>query len=271
MAIVEVLPSPDGVPGAVTSDRGLAAETVTISGHDGEQVECHLACPDDEQRHPGIVVIHEAWGVNDHIRDVCARLAAQGYVALAVDLYFREGGPPPFGDVERMMRRVEKLPDERVVGDIAAAVAYLRSRQDATARVGAIGFCMGGRYVLLAACSGAELDAAADCWGGFIERSTPDELSTPERPVPPITLVPRLECPLMAAIGAEDTNPSPALGAQLGRLAIDAGKDVEVDVYDGAGHAFFADYRPTYRPQPAQLLWTRIVPFFGRHLRDAAG
>jgi carboxymethylenebutenolidase len=128
---------------------------------------------------------------------------------------------------------------------------------------------MGGRYTLLFACASESLDAAVDCWGGFIDRSTPDAISTPARPRPPLDLAPDLSCPLLAAIGAEDSNPSPALGEQLRERAGGSGRPVTVDVYEGAGHAFFADYRPTYRPEPAARLWAKIVPFLDQHLHGA--
>ena len=111
-----------------------------------------------------------------------------------------------------------------------------------------------------------------DCWGGFIDKATLEERSTPERPTPPLELVEQLRCPLLAAIGAEDQNPSPELGERLRERAGNSpigrsGREIKVDVYEGAGHAFFADYRPSYRPEPAALLWERVVPFLGEHLR----
>jgi carboxymethylenebutenolidase len=126
---------------------------------------------------------------------------------------------------------------------------------------------MGGRYTLLFACASDRLDAAVDCWGGFIDRATPDERSTPPRPTPPLEMADRLRCPLLGAIGAEDQNPSPELGERLRERARASGQEVQVDVYEGAGHAFFADYRPTYRPGPAAELWQRVVPFLARHLQ----
>ena len=91
------------------------------------------------------------------------------------------------------------------------------------------------------------------------------------RPTPPLELVDRLSCPLLGAIGAEDVNPSPEIGEQLRERALlsplgQSGQEVKVDVYEGAAHAFFADYRPSYRPGPAAQLWAEIVPFFDRHL-----
>jgi carboxymethylenebutenolidase len=214
-----------------------------------------------------MIVIHEAGGLNEHIRDVANRFANIGYVALGVDLYTREGGPPPMDDVQAMMARLFSMSDETALGDLEGAADHLRALDGVTGRIGCIGFCMGGRYTLLFACASDRLNAAVDCWGGFIDRATPDERSTPTRPTPPLELADRLHCPLLAAVGAEDTNPSPELAEQLRPLAAASGQEVKVDVYEGAGHAFFADYRPTYRPEPAAKLWAEIVPFLQRHLQ----
>jgi carboxymethylenebutenolidase len=272
MTIVEVRPSPEGVPGAVTDPAALRAETLTFAGANRTQVNGYLVRPAAEGAYPGMIVIHEAGGLGDHIRDVCNRLANLGLVALGVDLYTREGGPPDTSDMRAVMERLFSMSDATALGDLEGAGDYLRSREDLNGKVGCIGFCMGGRYTLLFACSSDRLDAAVDCWGGFIDRATPEERSTPERPVPPLELAEQLSCPLLAAVGAEDQNPSPEIGAQLreaaGRASIrGSGQEVKVDFYEGAGHAFFADYRPTYRPGPAAKLWVEIVPFLRRHLQ----
>src|SRR6202030_648323 len=160
-------------------------------------------------------VIHEAGGLGDHIKDVCNRFAALGYLTLGVDLYTREGGPPPMDDVQALMARLFSMSDETVLGDLVGAADFLRAREDSAGRVGCIGFCMGGRYTLLFACASDRLDAAVDCWGGFIDKATLEERSTPARPTPPLELVEQLRCPLLAAIGAEDHNPSPARAIEL--------------------------------------------------------
>ena len=170
-------------------------------------------------------------------------------------------------DVQAMMARLFSMSDEMALGDLVGAADHLRALDGVTGRIGCIGFCMGGRYTLLFACASDRLNAAVDCWGGFIDRATPDERSTPTRPTPPLELADRLHCPLLAAVGAEDTNPSPELAEQLRARAAASGQEVKVDVYDGAGNAFFADYRPTYRPEPAAKLWAEIVPFLQRHLQ----
>jgi carboxymethylenebutenolidase len=268
----EVKASPEGVPGAVTDPSVVRTETLEYPGSDGTAINGYLARPSApaESAMPAMIVIHEAGGLGEHIRDVCNRFAALGYLALGVDLYTREGGPPPTGDVQALMARLFSMSDETVLGDLDGAADLLRARDDCSGRLGCIGFCMGGRYTLLFAGARDQLDAAVDCWGGFVDKATLEDVSTPARPTPPLELAERLGCPLLAAIGAEDQNPSPAIGEQLRERASHGGHEVKVDVYEGAGHAFFADYRPTYRPEAAAKLWREIVPFLERHLGSGA-
>jgi carboxymethylenebutenolidase len=256
------------VPGAVLDPSTLTTEELTFPGAEGTPVNGYLARPAAPGSHPGMIVIHEAGGLAEHIRDMTRRFANLGYVALGVDLYTREGGPPPMDDLQALMKRLFAMSDATVLGDLDGAADYLRSREDVTGRVGCIGFCMGGRYALLLACSSEELDAAVDCWGGFVDRATPEDLSTPERPTPPLSLAGQVRCPLMAAIGAEDHNPSPEIGAQLRERLAQTPHETRVDVYENAGHAFLADHRPYYRPEPAARLWARVVPFLEKHLRQ---
>jgi carboxymethylenebutenolidase len=267
MPSIEVKRSPPGVPGAVGDPTRIVGEELTYPGAAGAEINGYLARPADASSHAGIVVIHEAGGLGDHIRDVCNRFANIGYVALGVDLFTREGGPPDTSDTQGMMQRLFSMSDELALGDLEGAADYLRGLDGVTGRIGCIGFCMGGRFTLLFACASDRLDAAVDCWGGFIDRATPSERTTPERPAPPLELAGRLSCPLLAAIGAEDANPSPQVGAELESRARESGQEVDVDVYEGAGHAFFADYRPSYRPGPAAQLWRAVVPFLARHLQ----
>ncbi len=269
MTTATVQPSPEGVPGAVADPSGLVGEELTFAGAGGTPVNGYLVRPADAQPRPAMIVIHEAGGLNEHIRDIANRFANLGYVALGVDLYTREGGPPPAGDMQALMARLFSMSDQIALGDLEGAADLLRARKDVTGRVGCIGFCMGGRYTLLFACASDRLDAAVDCWAGFIDRATPEERATPLRPTPPLELAGKLCCPLLAAVGAEDQNPSPELGAQLRERAGASGREVKVDVYEDAGHAFFADYRPTYRPAAAAKLWEEIVPFLQRHLKGA--
>ena len=258
--------TPPEVPGQVTDPSRVHGEQVSFAGAGGTPIGGYLARPSDDQAHPGLIVIHEAAGITGHIRDVTHRFANQGYATLAPDLYARTA-PPPAGDMEAILKTIFAIRDDQVLGDLEGAAGFLTARPEVTDRLGCIGFCMGGRYTLLFATSGDHLAAAVDCWGGFIDRATMDRDATPERPVPPLDLVPRLHCPLMAAVGAQDQNPSPELAETL-RERLDAtDHETSVRVYDDAGHAFFNDTRPNFSPQAAAQLWADVLPFLARHLR----
>jgi carboxymethylenebutenolidase len=256
------------IPGAVTDPGRVRGETIRLDGG----VDAYLARPSfapssQGGRNPGIVVIHEAFGLVEHIRDLARRFANIGYNALAPDLYTRTGSPNP-DDMNSVFPVMFGLPDAQAVRDLEAAAAHLRGLAGATQKVGAIGFCSGGRHTLLFACSSDKVDAAVDCWGGFIHRATPDAETTAARPTPILAMVDRLHCPLFAAFGEEDQNPAPALAEELKNRAQKAGKEVTTKIYQGAGHAFLADYRPSYRERPAFELWSDVTAFFDTHLQS---
>jgi carboxymethylenebutenolidase len=254
------------IPGAVTDPSRVRGEAIDLKSG-GDTIRAYLAQPSQPGRNPGIVVIHEAFGLVEHIRDVARRFANIGYNAVAPDLYTRAGPPSNPDDMNSVLPVMFGLPDAQAVQDLEAAAAHLRGLSGATAKVGAIGFCSGGRQTLLFACSSNKVDAAVDCWGGFIHRATPDAETTSARPTPVINLVDRLSCPLFAVFGEEDQNPTVAQSEELRTRAQRAGKDVTIKVYKNAGHAFLADYRPSYREQPAFELWSDAVAFFDKHLK----
>lgn len=254
------------IPGAVTDPGRVHGEALRIESG-GETIAGYLARPSQPGRNPGIVVIHEAFGMVEHIRDLARRFANLGYNALAPDLYSRTGGPDP-NDMNSVFPVMFGLPDAQAVRDLEAAAAHLRGLSGASGKVGAIGFCSGGRHTLLFACSSARVDAAIDCWGGFVDRATPDAEFTASRPTPILNMIDRLHCPLYAVFGEEDPNPAPAIADELKSRAQRAGKDVTTKVYKNAGHAFLADYRPSYREAPAHELWSDITAFFARHLKS---
>jgi carboxymethylenebutenolidase len=179
----------------------------------------------------------------------------------------RKGAPSDPNDMATVMPVMFGKPDAEAVQDLEAAAACLRALPGATGKVGAIGFCSGGRQTLLFACSSNKIDAAVDCWGGFIHRATPDAETTPSRPTAILDLVGKLGCPLFGVFGEEDQNPTVALSEELQKRAQAAGKDVTIKVYKNAGHAFLADYRPSYREGPATELWRDAVAFFDKHLK----
>src|SRR5438552_9425321 len=180
------------------------------SSQDGTPIHAYVSRPTAPGRYPGVIVIMEAFGLNDHIKDVARRFAEQGYCALAPDMYTREGSPDPTV-MEQVLTTMFSVPDTQAVADLEGAIAYLKSQSDSNGKVGAIGFCSGGRYTLILGCKSTNLDAAVDSAGGFIIQ----DQHTPQRPVSPIDMVPTLSCPLLALFGEEDPNPSPAHAARM--------------------------------------------------------
>jgi carboxymethylenebutenolidase len=255
------------LPGAVTDPSRVRGEAIEFKSG-GDTIKGYLARPSQPGRNPGIVVIHEAFGLVEHIRDLARRFANIGYNALAPDLYSRKGGPSNPDDINTVFPVMFGKSDAEAVQDLEAAAAHLRGLPGASGKIGAIGFCSGGRQTLLFACSSDKVDAAVDCWGGFIHRATPDAETTPSRPTPILNMVDRLHCPLFGVFGEEDQNPTVAQSEELRSRAQRAGKDVTIKVYTNAGHAFIADYRPSYREGPAAELWRDATAFFDKHLKS---
>jgi carboxymethylenebutenolidase len=160
------------------------------------------------------------------------------------------------------------MPDDQVMGDVSGAASFLRVQPNSNGKVGVIGFCSGGRQAYLAACRIADLDAVVDCWGGSVVVDDPSKLPKTQ-PVTPIELTERIRCPLLGLFGNDDTNPSPADVDRTEAALKRFGKNYEFHRYDQAGHAFFAWYRPNYRPEQAQDGWKRVFVFFERSLAVA--
>ena len=253
------------VPGAVQDPSRIIAEDIQLR-RGVDAIPAYLARPRDARNLPGIVVIHEAAGLVEHIRDLARRFANLGYTAIAPDLYSRAGAPDP-SNMPSMITAMLALPDAQAIGDLTAAADHVRGLPSANGRVACIGFCSGGRQSLLLACSGANLNAAVDCWGGFVSSASPDAETTPNRPDKPLDRLGRLSCPLFAVFGAEDENPSPRDAEVMGKRLKAAAKPHRIKVFPAAGHAFLADYRPTYRPGPAAELWSDLTAFFAEHLK----
>jgi carboxymethylenebutenolidase len=253
-------------PGVVTDPSRIKGGVVSLQSG-GDQIAAYHAYPNQPGSYPGIVVIQEAFGLDDHICDLARRFANIGYNAVAPALYWRRGAPKDPNNIETVFPVMFGLPDSEAVQDLEAAADYLRAMPGATGKIGAIGFCSGGRHTLLFACSSNKVDAAIDCWGGFIHRATPNDETTAARPKAPLDMVGQLNCPLFGVFGAEDQNPPVELEAELKKRAQEAGKDVTTKIYQNAGHAFLADYRPSYREGPAHELWGDIRNFFDKHLK----
>jgi carboxymethylenebutenolidase len=241
----------------------MQAETITITGHGGDEIEAYLARPLTPGPHGAVVVIHHMPGYDEPTKEITRKFAARGYLAICPNLYSREAPGASPDDAAAAARAAGGVPDERLVGDVGGAAEYLRSLDSSTGKVGVIGYCSGGRQSFLAACS-LPLDAAVDCYGAFVVGSPPE--GHPLQVKPLVDLADRLSCPLLGLFGAEDKYPSPEQTAELEQILTELDKPFEFHTYDDAGHAFFAVDRPSYRPQAAVDGWNRVFDFFGRHL-----
>jgi len=241
----------------------LLAETVTIAGHDGDEIEGYLARPMVEGPVGSVVVIHHMPGYDAATKEITRRFAAEGYAALCPNLYSREAPGADPDDAAATARAQGGVPDERLVGDVAGAARTLRGLPSSNGKVGTIGYCSGGRQAFLAGCS-LDLQAAVDCYGAFVSGQPPKDFPLQVEPI--IHLTKDLSCPLLGLFGKEDKYPSPDDVAELEQELKAQGKEYEFHNYEGAGHAFFAVDRPSYSPQAATDGWQRILDFFGRHL-----
>ena len=229
---------------------------------DGDTLRAYAAWPADAKGVPGLVLIPDVRGLSEHYRDVARRFAREGFCTLAVDLYSREGAPD-LPDMAAVFRWMRDLPDPRVLGDLGAAVAHFGRRLESAGRpVGVTGFCMGGQYALMAACSVPGL-AACVSWYGMLRYAERND----RKPASPLDLAPRLACPYLGLFGDEDAIIPQADVDELRRILTATGKTFEVRSYTGAGHAFFNDTRPdAYRPEAAADAWPLAVGFLRRHL-----
>jgi len=241
----------------------ILAETITITGHGGDPIEAYSARPMTGGPLGGVVVIHHMPGYDSPTKEITRRLAAEGYAAVCPNLYSREAPGAAPDDAAAAVRAAGGVPDGRLVGDVAGAAAYLRGLPPSNGRVGTIGYCSGGRQSFLAAAS-IELQAAVDCYGAFVAGRPPEGFPLQVEPI--AHLAKNLSCPLLGLFGAEDSHPSPENTAELEAELQTHGKQYEFHTYDGAGHAFFAVDRPSYRPQAAVDGWSKILAFFGENL-----
>ena len=243
----------------------LSATTVRISGADGDEIEAYVAQPDGQERRGGVVVIHHMPGYDRATKEMVRRFAELGYDAICPNLFYREAPGAAPDDAAAAARARGGVPDERLVGDVAGAITYLRSLPTSNGKVGVIGHCSGGRQSVLAACN-LDLDAAVDCYGAYVTGTPPADW--PLKITNVIEQLPHLQCPLLGLFGNDDKYPTPAQVDELEEILKANDKHFEFHRYDDAGHGFFAVDRPSYRVAAANDGWERIAVFFGSHLAD---
>jgi carboxymethylenebutenolidase len=224
---------------------------------EGQTIGAYLALPSGPGPFPGLVLVPDVHGLSDHYRDVSRRFAAEGFAALAVDLYSREGKPTLRSPAE-VFAWIQALPDPRVLADLGAAVRYLAGRDDIRGDAIAVtGYCLGGQYALMAACTVPHL-AACVSWYGMLRYAEHNE----RKPRSPLELAPQLGCPYLGLFGADDALIPRTDVEELRAILSREHKQFEIEVYDGAGHAFFNDTRAdAYRPEVAARAFPRVVAF----------
>jgi len=255
------------------SYEGMIAETVTIAGYNGDPIEAYYARPigpvsgSSSGVIPGVVVFHHMPGWDDWSKEVVRKLAFYGYATISPHLFSRHG-PGKWDDVAAAARAAGGSSDAQAMGDGQGALDYLRRQPYSSGKIGAIGFCSGGRQAYMAACTLDGLSAAVDCWGGRVVAKA-EEL-TEKQPRAVIDMTPDMSCPLLGIFGNEDRSPDPEQVDQTEAELKRHGKEYEFHRYDGAGHGFFATERTNYRVEQAVDGWKKVLAFYERHLKAAA-
>lgn len=244
-----------------TSGTGLATGTAAIAVEGGE-LPLYYARPAAGDRLPVVLVVQEIFGVHEHIRDVCRRLAHAGYLAIAPELFFRQGDPTTQPDIPAILQNiVAKVPDAQVMGDLDACAAWSASQGGDPARLAITGFCWGGRITWLYAAHGP-VKAGVAWYGRLVGNAT---ALTPKHPVDIAT---QLKAPVRGLYGGQDGGiPLDTIDKMKGVLAQGsaAAKASEFVVYPDAPHAFHADYRPSYRKAAAEDGWAQALAWFKAH------
>jgi carboxymethylenebutenolidase len=259
--------------GFAAAVRPIAAQTVITTDADGlvagevqipvadVKMPAYRAMPATGSPFPVVLVVHEIFGVHEHIKDVCRRLAKAGHLAIAPELYFRQGDVSKLADIQEIVTKVvSQVPDAQVMSDLDATAAWAKtSGHGDTAKLGITGFCWGGRIVWLYAAHNPAPRAGVAWYGRLVGPTNPLQ------PKNPIDVAPELKAPVLGLYGGADEG-IPAQSIEQMRDALKAaGKQAEIVVYPDAPHGFFADYRPSYRPEAAKDGWKRLLEWFRTH------
>ncbi len=245
----------------ITTDaEGLEAGEVRVPVADGE-IPAYRAMPAKGSGFPTVLVVQEIFGVHEHIKDVCRRFAKLGYFAIAPEMYARQGDVSKLTDFQEIFKIVSKVPDKQVMSDLDAAVAYAKGTGKAdTAKLAITGFCWGGRIVWLYAAHNPALKAGVAWYGRLKGQST--EL----QPRYPLDLAAQIKTPILGLYGGADQGiPVTTVEQMREALKVSGNKDSEIIVYENTPHAFFADYRPSYRKEAAEDGWKRMLAWFQKY------
>jgi carboxymethylenebutenolidase len=245
-----------------TPATGLVSGEVTIDVN-GFKMPAYRSAPAGKTGLPVVLVISEIFGVHEYIADVTRRLAQAGYLAIAPELFVRQGDASAYGEIAKLQAEViSKVPDAQVMGDLDATVAWAAAHGGNTDKLAITGFCWGGRITWLYAAHQPKLKAGVAWYGRLVGNTTP------QNPSHPLALVGSLKAPVLGLYGAADTGiPLDTVDKMKTELAQGpaAAKASEFVVYPEAPHAFHADYRPSYRKAAADDGWQRLLAWLKRN------
>lgn len=244
------------------SQRALRTEELSFN-RDGATIRGYGAWRPRDERLPGLVIIPDVHGLSELYREIAERFANEGFFALAIDLYSREG-KPTLRNLAEVNTFLSGLDDAQILADIEGAGRFLRSRLEVRKiALGVTGFCVGGQLALLAACSQSQFSACVSFYGMLRYAEV-----MPKRPYGPLALAPSLHCPYLGLFGADDALIPAADISELAETLRRHGKTFEIKTFAGAGHAFCNDRRPdVYRPEAAADAFARATAFLHTHLR----
>ncbi|MBD0267611.1 MAG: dienelactone hydrolase family protein [Cyanobacteria bacterium Co-bin8] len=238
-----------------TSSDGLVAGPVEIPVADG-LIPAYRAMPAGTGPFPVVLVVQEIFGVHEHIQDICRRFARQGCMAIAPEMFARQGDVSQIEDIQTIIQEVvSKVPDTQVLSDLDATVLWASGQGGDTERLGITGFCWGGRVVWLYAAHSPQLKAGVAWYGRLVGDTTPLQ---PQYPVEVASLI---ETPVLGLYGGADDG-IPLSTVERMKEALGEDSASEIIVYPDAPHGFYADYRPSYREETAQEAWQQLLSWF---------
>ncbi|MFQ5934061.1 MAG: dienelactone hydrolase family protein [Dehalococcoidia bacterium] len=229
---------------------------------EGRQMGVYVSQPEGSGPHPGVVVIMEAFGVNGHIQSVVGKVAGEGYIAMAPDLFYRQGDRLTCGytEFDKAMKWIGNLKDDELNVDVGATLDHLKAQPNVRGeRFGIVGFCVGGRISYLIAGSSNAIGAAVVYYGGRI-------MAPFGNPPTPFDRTPNIQAPVLGLFGEEDSNPSPDDVRKIEAELKKHGKTYDFHIYPNAGHGFNCDERASYAPEAARDAWGRTLAWFERYL-----
>ncbi len=245
----------------ITTDSiGLTAGAVRIPTSSGE-IPGYRAMPATGSSFPIVLVVQEIFGVHEHIQDVCRRFAKLGYCAIAPEMFFRQGDVSQLTDVQQIIGTVvSKVPDAQVMSDLDATIAWAAaSSKGDNSKIGITGFCWGGRITWLYAAHNPSVKAGVAWYGRLVGEST--ELN----PRHPIDIAPTLTVPVLGLYGGNDTGIPNDTVARMQQALATGSSGSDILLYPATPHAFYADYRPSYRKLEAENGWRRLQAWFKTH------